>query len=52
MLAWLWDVFVGRFCVHKWIIIRRGPRVCDGDTRGYYYDSQCDRCGRIKEFKT
>lgn len=52
MLAWIYNLIVGQFCNHKWVIIASGTRSENGSITGNYYDCKCKKCGRIKEFKT
>lgn len=60
MLAWLWNLFVGNFCVHKW----EKKAECDVygvDPYDYrettyptyrVYKLRCTKCGNWKNFKT
>lgn len=49
MLGWLFNILVGSFCVHKWEVIKEGPRLNSRkETEGYYYDLRCTKCGNIK----
>lgn len=47
MIAWLWNLIVGRFCAHTWQTVERlklvdDDRVCIGRV----VFARCTKCGR------
>lgn len=48
MIAWLFSIIVGRFCLHAWVIHREGRRTRNGIAYGHYYDLHYSKCGSMK----
>lgn len=53
MLAWLWDLIVGKFCNHKWVLTHRNPVYSPDDLRlphSMNYVQTCEKCMTMKKF--
>lgn len=48
MIAWLFDILVGRLCWHKWKILGCNEVHEDGYKIGDRYHLQCEKCGDVK----
>lgn len=53
MLAWLWDVFVGRFCRHQWgevesTVLRYDPDVSLSTPVRTAWVTRCSKCGAVR----
>jgi uncharacterized protein CbrC (UPF0167 family) len=48
MIAWIYNLLIGKLCNHKWHVIK-SVRVIS-DLHGTYteYHLQCEHCGNIK----
>jgi hypothetical protein len=52
MLAWLWDIFVGRFCMHIWEIQMEGEVYQRQESKrpyGRLYTLRCTKCGDLRK---
>lgn len=52
MIRLLRFLLTGDGHMHKWEIMRQGPRTFGGEKIGSYYECRCSVCGKIKEFRT
>lgn len=55
MIAWLWNLVIGRICCHVWEIQSHGKLYENGDNKkmpyGTLYVMRCKKCGEIKRRK-
>lgn len=55
MIAWLWNLFVGDLCIHRWKDIERVDIVNEQHAiipTGTKWILQCQKCGNIKCTRT
>ena len=52
MLAWLWNLFIGHLCFHRWEIESWCNRVDEQNQKiGNNYDLRCKKCGNMKKVR-
>lgn len=47
MLAWIWNILVGRFCIHHWVIMEQRDITEGNVVIGAAVYLQCDKCGDV-----